>query len=120
MPLALDDFDLDLLRMNMRKDYDDYLSSCGSCMYIAVNGFENDYNFDKYHYIESRDFTSQGTIETAEVEKDDRYRINLYLDRYYDKYSDDKYMYNDIYLNVDRQMVNTFNYIDSLNKATTN
>lgn len=120
VPLALDDIDLDLLRMNMRKDYDDYLSSCGSCMYIAVNGFNNDYNFDKYHYIESRDFTSQGTIEIGEVEKDDRYRINLYLDRYYDKYSDDKYMYNDIYLNVDRQMVNTFNYIDSLNKATDN
>ena len=116
VPFKLEDVDIDILRMNMRKDYENYLSSCGSCMYLAVNGSDYDYGFDdyRYEYTKSRDFPSPDMLKTGSVEK---YRVNLHLNGYNDKYMNDKYNYRDIYINVDSQMGNSYNYIDSLAKT---
>jgi hypothetical protein len=114
--LGLGDVDIDILRMNMQKDYDDYLSSCGSCMNMAVNVFTNDYNFDDYYYKDRNDriVPSQSIIETEMVEKEDSYSINLITEN--DNYTNYDFKNKDVYLRIYRNMGNTFNYIDGLNK----
>ena len=114
--LELGDVDINILRMNMQKDYDDYLSSCGSCMNMAVNVFTNDYNFDDYYYKNRNDriIPSQSIIETEMVEKEDSYSINLITEN--DNYTNYDFKNKDVYLRIYRNMGNTFNYIDGLNK----
>jgi hypothetical protein len=112
--LRMEDVDLDMLRLNMKKDYDDYLSSCGSCMYMAVSNNSNDYIVDDYnHKYNSR--YGPGPIETIEKEREDRYNISLSASNN-NKSLNGKYINGDVYLRIDGNMVNSFNYIDSLNK----
>ncbi|SHI42418.1 hypothetical protein SAMN02745751_00318 [Dethiosulfatibacter aminovorans DSM 17477] len=107
VPLKAEDVDIDLLRDNMRKDYDDYLSSCGACMDMVVGYRSNDYSL-RYNYIPDADYYS-GSIKTVDAVSREGFTVNLYL---YSNKMDDK-GYNNIYIDVNKNMANTFNYLKS-------
>lgn len=107
--LGLDDVNLDILRWNMVKDYDNYLSSCGDCLQMIVNNLSNNYSLrDNYYHSKYRQINGDNYLETEIKENDESYKVNLFTS------NNDKYKYRDIYLNIDSSMVNTFEYIDGL------
>lgn len=108
VPLKAGDLDIDLLRENMRKDYDDYLSSCGACMDMLVAYWKNDYSL-RYNYRPYESYDS-GRIKTVEKVSREGFTVNLYL---YTNKLDDR-GYNNIYIEVNKNMTNTFNYLKSL------